>query len=151
MDETHQKNVLLTTLKKIQAWASTSSLWTLPLGLSCCGAEMRAAFGSRYDIERFRCLNVEVTPSEANLMIVAGTITELMSKDLISLYKAMATPKYVIALGGCAIDGGPYATWGTSVVKGADQLFHVDLYIPGCPPRPEALIDGILKLQGKKR
>lgn len=111
---------------------------------------MRASLGPRYDLERFGCETLCVTPSKANLMIVAGTITTSFASDLVKLYEQMTHPKYVIALGGCAINGGPYAEFGETVIKGASTLFPVDLYIPGCPPRPEAFIDGILTLQRKK-
>ncbi|GAB6931835.1 NuoB/complex I 20 kDa subunit family protein [Calditerricola satsumensis] len=141
------QNVLLTTLEQIKAWARSNSLWPLTFGLACCAIEMMAAGAPRYDLDRFGVI-FRASPRQADLMIVAGTVTKKMAPILRRLYDQMPEPKWVIAMGSCATAGGPYVR-SYSVVKGVDQIVPVDVYIPGCPPTPAALIYGIQKLQEK--
>jgi NADH-quinone oxidoreductase subunit B len=129
-------------------WARRSSLWSMTFGIACCAIEMMAAAASRYDWDRYGIIP-RGTPRQSDLMIVAGTVTAKMAPVVRRLYDQMADPKYVIAMGACTIGGGPYAKWAYHVVKGVDKVIPVDVYIPGCPPRPEGLLDGILKLQDK--
>jgi len=128
----------------------SNSLWPVSFGLACCSIEMMAAGGARYDLSRFGFEVFRPSPRQADLMIVAGTLTDKMAPVLRRLYEQMPDPKYVIAMGGCAISGGPFAD-SYSVVRGVDRIVPVDVYLPGCPPRPEALIDAFLKLRAKLR
>ena len=130
-------------------WARASSLWPLTFGLACCAIEMMAAGASKFDLDRFGAGAFRATPRQADLMIVAGTVTHKMAPRLRRLYEQMPDPKYVIAMGACTIGGGPYSIHGYHVVKGIDRFVPVDVYVPGCPPRPEALIDALLALQKK--
>lgn len=141
-------NVLFTTLDNIVKWGRKSSLWPMTFGLACCAIEMIAAGCSRYDTDRFG-LVFRPSPRQADVMIVAGTMTKKMAPIVKRLYAQMPEPKWVIAMGGCASAGGPFNTY--SVVQGTDLVVPVDVYIPGCPPRPEALMYGILQLQEKIR
>jgi NADH-quinone oxidoreductase subunit B len=129
-------------------WARRSSLWSMTFGIACCAIEMMAAAASRYDWDRYGIIP-RGSPRQSDLMIVAGTVTAKMAPVIKRLFDQMADPKYVIAMGACTIGGGPYAKWGYHVVKGVDKIVPVDVYIPGCPPRPEGLLEGILKLQEK--
>jgi len=138
-------SILVTTLDKVLNWGRASSLWYLTYGLACCAIEMMCTAASRWDLDRFGLI-FRGTPRQSDLMIVAGTVTKKMAPVLRQLYDQMADPKYVIALGGCACEGGPFHD-SYFVVQGVDQIVPVDVYIAGCPPRPEALIDGIFKLQ----
>ncbi|MCZ6793343.1 MAG: NADH-quinone oxidoreductase subunit NuoB [Planctomycetota bacterium] len=124
-----------------------NSVWPLTFGLACCAIEMMATGASKYDIDRFGSGPFRATPRQADLMIVAGTVTHKMAPRVKRLYDQMPEPKYVIAMGGCVIRGGPYVKHGYHVVKGVDLLIPVDVYIPGCPPRPEALLEGLFKVQ----
>ncbi len=142
--------VRFSTLDEVLSLSRANSLWPLTFGLACCAIEMMAAGASRFDLSRFGAEVFRPSPRQADVMIVAGTINKKMAPAIKTLYDQMLEPKWVIAMGNCAISGGPFVFPGQySVVEGADKLFPVDVYIPGCPPRPEALIEGILKLEEK--
>jgi len=143
-------NIITTTVDSFLRWALSKSIWMLTFGTACCAMEMIAANAARYDLMRFGVLP-RSTPRQADLMIVAGTITEKMAPLMKRIYEQMASPKYVIAMGSCAISGGPYYYDSYSVVKGVDLIVPVDVYVPGCPPRPETLIQGFIELQEKIR
>ena len=142
-------NVLMTQLDNVVNWGRKNSLWPMTFGLACCAIEMMATGAANYDLERFGCGVFRATPRQADFMIVAGTVTLKMATRLKRLYDQMPDPKWVIAMGSCATKGGPYWKDGYSVLKGVDRVVPVDVYVPGCPPRPEALIDGLIKLQQK--
>lgn len=144
-----EENVITTTLEQAMNWARQSSIWPMTFGLACCAIEMMAAGASRYDMDRFGAGAFRATPRQADLMIVAGTVTYKMASRVRRLYEQMPDPKYVIAMGACTVGGGPYFKWGYHVVKGVDLVVPVDVYVPGCPPRPEALLEGLMRIQDK--
>lgn len=143
-------NVLVTSADKLVNWGRSNSLWPMNFGTSCCAIELMAMGAERYDMARFGFEVTRNSPRQADLILVCGTITNKMAPALKRLYDQMADPKYVIAVGGCTISGGPF-TKSYHVVKGVDQFLPVDVYIPGCPPRPEAWYYGMMQLQRKMR
>jgi len=144
------ENIVITTVEDVLNWARLSSLWMMQFGLACCAIEMMAASASHFDIMRFGIIP-RSSPRQADLMIVAGTVTLKMASRVKRLYEQMPDPKYVISMGSCANCGGPYWEHGYHVLKGVDRVIPVDVYVPGCPPRPEAFLEGIIKLRQKIR
>lgn len=145
-----QQGVLLTTFNEIYNWGRTRSIWPLQFGLACCAIEMIAVAAARFDIARFGAEIFRASPRQADLMIVSGTVTKKMAPQVVRIWNQMAEPKYCIAMGACSISGGPFKQ-GYNVLKGVDRFIPVDVYIPGCPPRPEALLNGLTELQKKIR
>jgi NADH-quinone oxidoreductase subunit B len=141
-------SVLTTSLEGALNWSRASSQWYLLFGLACCAIEMMATGASRYDFDRLGMF-FRASPRQADLMMVCGTVTHKMGKRVKILYDQMAEPKYVLAMGGCATNGGPFYYDCYSVLKGVDKVIPVDVYIPGCPPRPESLMEGTLKIREK--
>jgi NADH-quinone oxidoreductase subunit B len=142
------ENMVFTTVDNVVNWARKSSLWPMTFGLACCAIEMMATGAARYDWDRFGMIP-RGTPRQSDLMIVAGTVTLKMATRVKRLFEQMPEPKYVISMGSCANNGGPYWRHGYHVLKGVDEVVPVDIYVPGCPPRPEALLYGVMKLQEK--
>jgi NADH-quinone oxidoreductase subunit B len=145
--EVSQKGFIVTQLDKVAVWAQSGSLWPMSFGLACCAVEMMQTAASRYDLDRFGVV-FRPSPRQADLMIVAGTLTNKMAAPLRKVYDQMAEPRYVISMGSCA-NGGGYYHYSYSVVRGCDRIVPVDVYVPGCPPTAEALLYGILQLQRK--
>jgi NADH-quinone oxidoreductase subunit B len=146
-----EEGVIVTSIEQAINWARESSIWPMTFGLACCAIEMMATGASRYDIDRFGAGAFRATPRQADLMIVAGTVTYKMASRVRRLYNQMPDPKFVIAMGACTVGGGPYFKYGYHVVKGVDLVVPVDVYVPGCPPRPEALLEGLMRIQDKIR
>lgn len=148
--KTGTTDIVLTTTDELLNWARLNSLWPVTFGLACCAIEMMGAYASSYDLDRFGVLP-RATPRQSDVIIISGTVTFKMADRIKRLYDQMPQPRYVISMGNCSNCGGPYWEHGYHVVKGVDRIIPVDIYIQGCPPRPEALIGGILKLQEKIR
>lgn len=148
--KTGEGGLVITKLDDLLNWARLSSVWPMGFGLACCAIEMMATYASGYDLDRFGVIP-RASPRQSDVMLVAGTVTFKMADRVRRLYDQMAEPRYVISMGSCSNCGGPYWEHGYHVVKGVDRIVPVDVYVPGCPPRPEALIGGILKLQEKIR
>nr|YP_009667736.1 NADH-plastoquinone oxidoreductase subunit K [Schistochila macrodonta]QCW58511.1 NADH-plastoquinone oxidoreductase subunit K [Schistochila macrodonta] len=147
-DKTLTDSIILTTINDFSNWARLSSLWPLLYGTSCCFIEFASLIGSRFDFDRYG-LVPRSSPRQADLIITAGTVTMKMAPSLVRLYEQMPEPKYVIAMGACTITGGMFSTDSYTTVRGIDKLIPVDIYLPGCPPKPEAIIDAITKLRKK--
>jgi NADH-quinone oxidoreductase subunit B len=143
--QTLSDNVVTTQLKKVVNWARRSSLWPMPFATACCGIELMATASSRYDLARFGAEAMRFSPRQSDLMIVAGRVTIKMMPVLQHIYQQMTEPKWVISMGACASTGGVFDTYST--IQGIDQFMPVDVYVPGCPPRPETLIEGIMAIQ----
>lgn len=143
-----QGQVAVTTLERIYNWSRRNSLWPMMFGLACCAFEMICTAASRFDLSRFGMEIMRPTPRQVDVMIVSGTVTKKMVPQIVRLYNQMAEPKYVIAMGACASGGGPFKE-GYSVVSGIDRFLPVDVYLPGCPPTPQALLHGLITLQKK--
>lgn len=149
-DELRRHGILLTSIHELANWGRSHSVWPLQFGLACCAIEMIAASMARFDIARFGSEVFRPSPRQADLLIVSGTVTKKMAPQVIRLWNQMPEPKYCIAMGACAISGGPFKQ-GYNVLKGIDRFIPVDVYIPGCPPRPEALLHGLMELQDQIR
>ena len=146
--ELGKQGVFVTTIEELYNWGRRSSIWPMQFGLACCAIEMIATTMARYDLARFGAEVFRPSPRQADLMIISGTVTKKMAPQVVRLYNQMAEPRYVIAMGACAISGGPFKQ-GYNVLKGIDRYIPVDVHIPGCPPRPEALIQAFMTLQKK--
>ena len=146
--ELGKQGIVVTTIQELYNWGRRSSVWPMQFGLACCAIEMIATTMARYDMARFGSEVFRPSPRQADLMIISGTVTKKMAPQVVRLYNQMAEPRYVIAMGACAISGGPFKQ-GYNVLKGIDRYIPVDVHIPGCPPRPEALIQALITLQKK--
>ncbi len=146
-DSKVEGNVIITQLDSAINWMRKNSLWPMPMGLACCAIELMAAASSRFDIARFGAEVMRFSPRQSDVMIVAGTVTYKMALAVKRIWDQMPEPKWCIAMGACASSGGMYRSY--AVLQGIDQLIPVDVYISGCPPRPEALLEGLMKLQSK--
>jgi NADH-quinone oxidoreductase subunit B len=147
LEEQLKSGILLTTLDKMVNWSRKSSMWPLLFGLACCAVEMMCTFASRFDLARFGMEVYRASPRQADLMIVSGRVSNKMAPVLRKLYDQMPEPKWVIAMGACASTGGVFNNY--AIIQGVDKIVPVDIYVPGCPPRPEQLIEGIMKLHEK--
>ena len=143
-----QAQITITPLDKLYNWSRRSSLWPMMFGLACCAIEMICTAASRFDFSRFGMEVMRPSPRQADVMIVSGTVTKKMMPQVVRLYNQMPEPKYVVAMGACASGGGPFKE-GYNVVSGVDKFIPVDVYIPGCPPTPQALLHGLISLQRK--
>lgn len=148
-DSKIEGNVIPTKLDEAVNWIRNNSMWPMPMGLACCAIELMAVAASRFDIARFGAEVMRFSPRQSDCMIVAGTVTYKMAPHVRRIYDQMAAPKWVIAMGACASSGGMYRSYAT--LQGVDRIIPVDVYVSGCPPRPEALLDALIKLQGKVR
>ena len=148
--ELRRHGILLTSIEELYNWGRSNSVWPLQFGLACCAIEMIAASMARFDIARFGSEVFRPSPRQADLLIVSGTVTKKMAPQVVRLWNQMPEPKYCFAMGACAISGGPFKQ-GYNVLKGIDRYIPVDIYIPGCPPRPEALLHALITLQEKIR
>src|SRR3970040_1475807 len=146
--EMQKQGIFTTSLQELYNWGRRNSVWPLQFGLACCAIEMIATTMARYDLARFGSEIFRPSPRQADLMIVSGTVTKKMAPQIVRLYNQMPEPKYVMAMGACASGGGPFKE-GYNVVSGVDQYVPVDVYVPGCPPTPQALLHGLMKLQEK--
>ena len=146
--ELGKQGVFVTSIQELYNWGRKNSIWPMQFGLACCAIEMIATTMARYDLARFGAEVFRPSPRQADLMIISGTVTKKMAPQVVRLYNQMAEPKYVIAMGACAISGGPFKQ-GYNVLKGIDRYIPVDVHIPGCPPRPEALLHAFMTLQKK--
>ncbi len=146
-DSKIEGNVIVTRIDAALNWFRKNSLWPMPMGLACCAIELMAAGASRFDISRFGSEVMRFSPRQSDVMIVAGTVTYKMATAVKRIYDQMAEPKWVIAMGACASTGGMYRSY--SVLQGVDNIIPVDVYVAGCPPRPEALLDALMKLQNQ--
>ena len=146
-DSKIEGDVIVSRLDAVINWIRTSSMWPMPMGLACCAIELMAAGASRFDIARFGAEVMRFSPRQADVMIVSGTVTYKMSSAVRRIYDQMSEPKWVIAMGACASTGGMYRSY--AVLQGVDRILPVDVYVPGCPPRPEALLDALMMLQQK--
>lgn len=146
-DSRIEGDLVVTRLDAAINWFRKNSLWPMPMGLACCAIELMAAGGSRFDISRFGAEVMRFSPRQSDVMIVAGTVTYKMALVVRRIYEQMADPKWVIGMGACASTGGMYRSY--AVLQGVDRIVPVDVYVAGCPPRPEALLDALIKLQGK--
>lgn len=146
-DSKIEGNVIFTRLDAAMNWMRKNSLWPMPMGLACCAIELMATASARFDIARFGAEVMRFSPRQCDVMIVAGTVTYKMALAVKRIYEQMPEPKWVIAMGACASSGGMYRSY--AVLQGIDQLLPVDVYVSGCPPRPEALLEGLMKLQDK--
>lgn len=151
LENQFEDSVIFARADEVIGWVRENSLWPMTFGLACCAIEMMAVGASKYDLDRFGAGVFRPSPRQTDLMIVAGTVTIKMAERVKVLYEQMPEPKYVLSMGSCATCGGPYWKHGYHVLKGVDRIVPVDVYVQGCPPRPEALIDGLLKLQEKIR
>jgi NADH-quinone oxidoreductase subunit B len=147
LEEHIPRGILLTTVDKVVNWSRKSSLWPMSFGLACCAIEMMSTAASRFDIARFGMEVYRASPRQADLMIVAGRVSNKMAPVIRLLYDQMAEPKWVIAMGACASTGGVFNNY--AIIQGVDKIIPVDIYVPGCPPRPEQLLEGIMKLHKK--
>ena len=144
-DEVSKSFGFTTKMDALVAWGRKNSLWPMPYGTACCGIELMSVMGPKYDLARFGAEVVRFSPRQADLLLVAGTITEKMGPILVNIYEQMLEPKYVISMGACASSGGFYRAY--HVMQGIDRVIPVDVYVPGCPPTPEAVLDGVISLQ----
>ncbi len=146
-DNKIEGDIVVSRLDAVVNWVRTNSMWPMPMGLACCAIELMGSGGARFDIARFGAEVMRFSPRQADCMIVAGTVTYKMAPHLRRIYDQMAEPKWVIAMGACASSGGMYRSYAT--LQGVDRIVPVDVYVSGCPPRPEALLDALIKLQDK--